>query len=202
MTDVFIIGGGPAAVSCALVLGSAYRKEFASARKITLLAHQKASYLQDALLNNVYGILPGTSGKDLLHESLSHLQQTYPHVEIIHNEKVTEVIRLNAGFQIKTNENIYLAKTVVVATNSTSAFNIEGLTKYFIPHEKSIPSKNRVQLKNDNHLVDDNLFVAGTLAGLPSQVSIAAGSGAFVATEILTQWNNGLPAHSHDSIKK
>ncbi|HLV45869.1 MAG TPA: FAD-dependent oxidoreductase [Flavobacterium sp.] len=202
MTDVFIIGGGPAAVSCALVLASAYRKEIASDKKITLVAHQKGSYLQDALLNNVYGIKPGTLGKDLLQQSLSHLQETYPHVEIIHDEKVTEVIRLNDKFQIKTNENIYWAKTVVVATNSTATFSIEGLNQYVIPHQNSNPAKNRIQLKNNNHLVDENIFVAGTLAGLPSQVSIAAGSGAFVATEILTQWNNGIPTHSHDSIKK
>src|SRR5690606_12756046 len=100
MTDVFIIGGGPAAVSCALVLGSAHQKTIASDKKITLVAHQKAAYLQDALLNNVYGIKPGTLGKDVLQQSLSHLQETYPHVEVILHEKVTEVIRLKDKFQI------------------------------------------------------------------------------------------------------
>src|SRR5690606_41405800 len=117
MTDVFIIGGGPAAVSCALVLASAYRKEIASDKKITLVAHQKGSYLQDALLNNVYGIKPGTLGKELLRQSISQLQETYPHVEIINEEKVTEVIRQNYKSQSKTNENISWAKTVIEETN-------------------------------------------------------------------------------------
>lgn len=202
MIDVFIIGGGPAAVSCALVLGSAHQKEITAGKTITLLAHQKASYLQDALLNNVYGVPAASLGKDLLEQSLLQLQNTYPHVEVIQQEKVIEVVRLGDFFQIKTNENIYKAKTVVVATNSTAVFDIDGLSQYVIPHQKSNPKKNRIQLQNQEHKVADGLYVAGTLAGLPSQVSIAAGSGAFVATEILTDWNNGMPAHAHDSVKK
>jgi hypothetical protein len=39
--------------------------------------------------------------------------------------------------------------------------------------------------------VAEGIYVAGTLAGWRSQLSIAAGSGA-VATDILTLWNNGL----------
>lgn len=201
MIDVLIIGGGAAAVSCALVLGSAHKKAFVADKNITLIAHQKGSFLQDALLNNVYGVQPGTLGKDLLEQSASHLKEAYPHIDVCPNERVVEVVRLKEFFQIKTNDNIYLAKTVVIATNSSS-FHIDGLSQYLIPHQKSNPSKNRVQLNNHNHLVDENLFVAGTLAGLPSQVSIAAGSGAFVATEILTMWNNGMPTHAHDSVKK
>jgi hypothetical protein len=43
--------------------------------------------------------------------------------------------------------------------------------------------------------------VIGTLAGWRSQLAIAAGSGAAVATDILTLWNNGVQTHSHDSIR-
>jgi len=35
-----------------------------------------------------------------------------------------------------------------------------------------------------------------------SQLAIAAGSCAAVATDILTYWNNGIAAQSHDAIKK
>jgi len=34
-----------------------------------------------------------------------------------------------------------------------------------------------------------------------SQLAIAAGSGAAVATDILTLWNKGISSQSHDSIK-
>jgi len=40
------------------------------------------------------------------------------------------------------------------------------------------------------------------LAGWRSQVAIAAGSGAAVATDILTLWNGGIQTHAHDSIRK
>jgi hypothetical protein len=57
-------------------------------------------------------------------------------------------------------------------------------------------------LKNNDHLVAEGLYVAGTLAGHRSQLTIAAGSGAAVATDILTLWNGGIETHSHDSIRK
>ena len=53
----------------------------------------------------------------------------------------------------------------------------------------------------ENHLVKPNLFVTGTLAGCRSQLTIAAGSGASVATDILTEWNEGIPTQVHDSIR-
>ena len=56
----------------------------------------------------------------------------------------------------------------------------------------------RIQLINNDHKVAENIYVAGVLAGLRSQFAIAAGSGASVATDILTQWNNGSPAMIHD----
>jgi hypothetical protein len=37
---------------------------------------------------------------------------------------------------------------------------------------------------------------------LRSQLSIAAGSGASVATDILTLWNSGTHSQVHDSIRK
>ena len=41
----------------------------------------------------------------------------------------------------------------------------------------------------------------GTLAGWRSQLAIASGSGAAVATDILTLWNDGIQTHAHDSIR-
>ncbi len=73
---------------------------------------------------------------------------------------------------------------------------------YLEPHKKSIPEKNRIQLRNNDHKVADGIYVCGTLAGHRSQLSIAAGSGAAVATDILVLWNGGLETHSHDSIRK
>ena len=62
--------------------------------------------------------------------------------------------------------------------------------------------KNRIQLKNNDHLVTRGIYVAGVLAGHRSQLSIAAGSGAAVATDILTLWNEGNHSMVHDALGK
>ena len=202
MYDVLIIGGGVSGVSCALVLGSANKKPFAADKKIGIITHQKASNLQEALFNNAYGIPAGTLGADLLTQSVAQLKEQYPHVDQIENEKVLKIEGQAGNFTVVTNKKSYLTKLVVVAINSSQTFGIEGLMQYVIPHKKAIPEKNRIQLINNDHLVTDGIYVAGTLAGWRSQLAIAAGSGASVATDILTLWNDGIHAQAHDSIRK
>lgn len=202
MFDVLIIGGGASGISCALVLGSASNKPYAEGRRIGVFTHQKASALQDGLYNNVYGIAPGKLGKDILAESLEHLSSAYPHVEQLPNEKVMSVTGNCGNFTVTTNKNTYHAKIVVVAVGSAGTFFIDGLMGYVKPHHKAVTEKNRVQLSNADHVVTEGIYVAGTLAGHRSQLSIAAGSGAAVATDILTLWNSGIPSQHHDSIRK
>jgi pyruvate/2-oxoglutarate dehydrogenase complex dihydrolipoamide dehydrogenase (E3) component len=202
MFDVLIIGGGVSGMSCALVLGSVHKKAFAIDKKIGVIVHQKASYLQDGLFNNAYGIPAGTLGVDLLLNSKKQLQEQYPHVTQIEGEKVLKINGVQGDFTITTNKSSYTAKSIVIAIGSSNPFTISGLEEFVIPHEKSIPEKNRIQLKNIDHKVTEGIYVVGTLAGWRSQLSIAAGSGAAVATDILTLWNNGIETHSHDSIRK
>lgn len=199
--DTLIIGGGAAGMSCALVLGSGLKKSFAADRKVGIIIHQRASHLQSALFNNVLGVAPGTTGKEILASGIQQLNEHYPEVVQMEKEKVVELCTLEDSFRIITNKNEYFAASVVVAVGYTSAFDIKGLEKYVIPHAKAKASKNRVQLKNQDHLVKPGLFVAGTLAGHRSQFSIATGSGAAVATDILTGWNNGQHTKVHDSLK-
>ncbi|RZJ71526.1 MAG: NAD(P)/FAD-dependent oxidoreductase [Flavobacterium sp.] len=202
MFDVLIIGGGVAGVSCALVLGSAHKRPYAEGKRIGILTHQKASALQDGVYNNAYGIAPGTLGKDLLSQSLEHLAKLYPTVEQLPGEKVMGVEGTAGNFTVTTNKNAYTAKIVVVAVGSAGTFFVEGLMDHVMPHKKALPEKNRIQLTNDDHLVAEGLYVAGTLAGQRSQLSIAAGSGASVATDIMSLWNSGTHSQYHDSIRK
>ena len=202
MFDVLIIGGGVSGVSCALVLGSAQNKAFASGKNIGILTHQKSTNLQEALFNNAYGIPAGTLGSDLMIESTKQLHEQYPHVVQIENEKVMQIEGKPGEFTVVTNKKSYLTKIIVVAINASATFAIEGLMQYVIPHKKAIPAKNRIQLENNDHFVAEGIYVAGTLAGWRSQLAIAAGSGASVATDILTLWNDGNHAQAHDSIKK
>ena len=202
MLDVLIIGGGVSGVSCALVLGSAKNKSFVSDKQIGIITHQKTSSLQEALFNNAYGIAPGKLGSELLTESLQQLQNLYPHITQIESEKVIALTGKFPNFTVVTNKNSYTAKNIVVAIGASNTFAIEGLMNFVEPHKKSIAEKQRIQLYNDDHLVAEGIYVAGTLAGHRSQLAIAAGSGAAVATDILTLWNNGISGQSHDSIKK
>ena len=86
--DVLIIGGGVAGMSCALVLGSAALKPYAKDKKTGIVMHQKASALDGALFNNVLGIVPGTTGREILETGRKQLRETYPHIVQINNEKV------------------------------------------------------------------------------------------------------------------
>lgn len=202
MYDVLIIGGGVSGMSCALLLGSAYKKSFVADKKIGIITHQKASSLQDALFNNAYGIPAGKLGSELLTESVEHLKNQYPHIDQIQGEKVLKIEGEVDNFTVITNKNSYTAKIVVIGIGASNPFTIEGLEEYVIPHQKTIPEKNRIQLKNTDHKVTEGIYVIGTLAGWRSQLAIASGSGAAVATDIMTLWNNGVHVQSHDSIRK
>lgn len=199
--DLLIIGGGVSGISCALVVASAKNKPFVTNKKIGIFTHQKASSLREGLYNNAYGISPGTLGSDLLTESIQHLSETYPHVAQIPDEKVLKIEGTFPNFTVTTNKNTYRTNTIVIGIGSTNTFAIEGLMQYIEPHQKSLPEKQRIQLKNSDHKVSEGIYVVGTLAGWRSQLAIAAGSGAAVATDVLTLWNGGVQTHSHDSIK-
>ena len=202
MFDVLIIGGGVSGMSCALVLGSAHKKPFVSDKKIGIIRHQKTSSLQEAIFYNAYGVPSGKLGSELLTESTENLQELYPHVIQIEGEKVLKVEGEFPNFMVTTNKNSYQTKSIVVAIGYSNTFDIEGLMNFVESHKKAIVEKQRIQLKNDDHKVADGIYVVGTLAGWRSQLAIAAGSGAAVATDILTLWNNGISSQSHDSIKK
>lgn len=202
MFDVLLIGGGVSGMSCALVLGSAKNKPFATDKKIGIITHQKTSALQEALINNGYGIPPGKLGVDLLTESIQHLSETYPHISQIPDEKVLKIEGEFPEFSVITNKNTYKTKIIVIGIGSANTFAIEGLMNFVEPHQKALPEKQRIQLKNNDHKVADGIYAIGTLAGWRSQVAIAAGSGAAVATDILTLWNGGVQTHAHDSIRK
>lgn len=202
MFDVIIIGGGVSGVSCALLLGSAKQKPFAIDKKIGIISHQKASSLQNAVFNNAYGIAPGKLGSELLDESLEHLHKLYPNVEQFSGEKVLEIQGEVGNFTLITNKNSYKAKLVAIGIGASNPFCIEGLEEFVVSHKKAAPEKNRLQLKNEDHLVKEGVYAMGTLAGHRSQLTIAAGSGASVATDILTLWNDGKPVQVHDALEK
>ena len=200
MFNALIIGGGVAGMQCALVLGSGLKKPYAENKKVGVIMHQRSSHLQNALFNNVLGLPSGTLGSDVLAAGKKQLTSKYPNVTQIEQEKVISITIQNHFHIVKTNKNEYKTQVIVLALNYAKPFLIKGLEAYLEPHQSAKVSKDRIQLRNENYLVTENVYVCGTLSGCRSQFSIAAGSGATVATDILTLWNNGEHSQVHDKI--
>ncbi len=197
---MLIIGGGVAGMQCALVLGSGLKKPYAANKKVGVILHQRSSHLQNALFNNVLGLPSGTLGTDVLTAGKKQLTKNYPNVSQIEGEKVISIAIKNGFNIVKTTKNEYKAQVIVFALNYAKPFLIKGLEAYLEPHQKAKASKDRIQLRNENYLVTEGVYVCGTLSGCRSQFAIAAGSGANVATDILTLWNNGEHSQVHDKI--
>mgnify|MGYP001566648513 FL=1 len=200
MFDALIIGGGVAGMQCALVLGSGLKKPYAINKKVGVIMHQRSSHLQNALFNNVLGLPSGTLGADVLTAGKNQLTTNYPNITQIEGEKVISITIQNNCHIVKTTKNEYKAQVIVLALNYAKPFLIKGLEAYLEPHQKAKASKDRIQLRNENYLVTEGVYVCGTLSGCRSQFAIAAGSGATVATDILTLWNNGEHSQVHDKI--
>ena len=198
--DVLIIGGGVSGLQCALVLGSAKEKPFAMDKKIGVIVHQKASHLQNALFNNVLGLPAKTIGRNILVEGRQQLSTLYPTISQIEMEKVISVDDLKDVYKIVTNKGTYTSKIIIIALNYSKPFTITGLENFIEPHEKANPEKDRIQLKNKEGFIKDGLYCCGTIAGCRSQFAIAAGSGAAVATDILTLWNGANHVKIHDKL--
>jgi len=200
MFDVLIIGGGVAGMQCALVLGSGLKKPYAINKKVGVIMHQRSSHLQNALFNNVLGLPTGTLGSNVLAAGKNQLTTNYPNITQIEGEKVISITIQNHFHIVKTNKNEYKTQVIVLALNYAKPFLIKGLEAYLDSHQRAKASKDRIQLRNENYLVTENVYVCGTLSGCRSQFAIAAGSGATVATDILTLWNNGEHSQVHDKI--
>ena len=200
MFDALIIGGGVAGMQCALVLGSGLKKPYAANKKVGVIIHQRSSHLQNALFNNVLGLPSGTLGTDVLTAGKKQLTRNYPNITQIEGEKVISITIQNHFHIVKTIKNEYKTQVIVLALNYAKPFLIKGLEAYLEPHQRAKASKDRIQLRNENYLVTENVYVCGTLSGCRSQFAIAAGSGATVATDILSLWNNGEHSQVHDKI--
>ena len=122
MYDSIIIGAGPAGISAALYLKRA--------NKNVLVLYYGESQLEKAhKIDNFYGFKDGISGKDLYQNGIDQARNLG--VEVL-NEEVLDI--KNAGlntFDIKTINNEYQAKSVVIATgNKKLKPNIDNIDKY------------------------------------------------------------------------
>jgi len=185
--DVVIIGGGPAGLSCAITLASANdRFDWSENRRYLVIDNSGGSDLIKAEINNVAGIKKGTLGKDLL-QQIKNQALEYENVEI-REDRVIKIDETDNGYKIETeNGNIYKGDILVIATGFHN-FDIEGLDVEIVENPKS-PRPGKIMIKhNGDFKVKDNLWVAGNAAGCFTMFLAAAGSGAHVACNIMSEW--------------
>ncbi len=198
MFDLLIVGGGPAAVSCGLVLSSAKNQEYMQGKKVAMIACDKVRDLDVAVLNNYYGVASDTKGKDLNIGELERLN-SFNFIEQLPEDEIKSVFTKDGVFEVQTVENTYLAKQVVLAIgHSPKIEKIAGLENYITEHKKSLPGQKKYALKNTDLVVTEGLYAAGLTSGCASQVAIAVGTGADLAIRLMTKWNDNVFTHYHD----
>lgn len=122
MYDVIIIGAGPAGITAGL-----YTKR--ANLKTLILYKDKSSLEKTDKIENFYGFEEPIDGKELYNKGIKQAQNLGIKLE---KEEVTniEIDTLNT-FKVSTDKNIYLAKSIILATgNKRNLPNIEGVEKF------------------------------------------------------------------------
>lgn len=193
--DVVIIGGGPAGMSCAITIASAWEKPWFKDRRIMVIDDERSD-LEKALLNNAPGVPQGTTGHDLIKQLKKQLAH-YP-AGIHRTARALRVRRHpDGGFEIALDDGTTPRCWTLVLATGYKRWELEGLDREPVPHPRG-GKANRFMLEHDGcYLVEPDLHVAGLLAGGSSQFAIAAGIGAQVGVDILSEWA-GKRTHVHE----
>ena len=121
MIDLIIVGAGPAGISAGL-----YAKR---ANTNVLILYNGESNLEKAeKIDNYYGFENGISGKDLYEIGIKQAQNIGIKVK---KEEVIHIEQSLNGFEIKTTENLYESRALIIATgNKKIRPNIKGINEF------------------------------------------------------------------------
>ena len=121
MIDVIIIGAGPAGISASL-----YAKR---ANNNVLILYNGESNLEKAeKIDNYYGFENGISGQELYNIGIKQAENIGVKVK---KEEVLEIDQITNGFEVKTTDNLYQSKTIIIATgNKKIRPNIKGIEEF------------------------------------------------------------------------
>lgn len=171
--DVAIIGGGISGLSAAIFTGHVGLKTVVFDAGVSQVKKVSA-------LNNNLGT-PGISGEELLEK---YQQQVKEYGEL-KNVKVESLQKEGDVFTLQADGETYEATRVIVATNlNTELLEALGLEIGVNENIKSGKIKKVVGVNWEGVTSIPNLYIAGLLAGVPSQVMIAAGQGAAVGVRV------------------
>lgn len=121
MYDIIIIGAGPAGISASL-----YAKR---ANMNVLVIYKGTSNLENATkIENYYGFPDGITGQDLYNSGIMQAKNLGVDFRV---SEVTSIEYQQDGFNVKTPENEYNAKSVIISTgNKKLKPNIKGINEF------------------------------------------------------------------------
>lgn len=122
MYDVIIIGAGPAGISASI-----YSKRLGLD---ALVFYSGPSELQKAQkIDNYYGFKSGIIGEELYNNGIEQAKNLG--IEIIEEEIIDIQINEKSCFNVKTKDNLFEAKSIIIATgNKRIKPNIKGIEKF------------------------------------------------------------------------
>ncbi|WP_239618802.1 FAD-dependent oxidoreductase [Cohnella mopanensis] len=186
MYDIAIIGGGPAGASAAIFTAKAGKK--------TLVIDSDQSVTKRAWVENHYGV-DGITGPDLV--AIGKKQATKFGTEFV-AAKATKLTAGDGFITIETDGETYEAGHVILATGmlvdlaEASGVRTKPGTE---PRIKTI-----IECSPEGKSSIDNIWAAGTVAGVSMHTIITAGDGAKVAINVISEIN-GDRYVDHDVLK-
>ncbi|MBR0427318.1 MAG: NAD(P)/FAD-dependent oxidoreductase [Clostridia bacterium] len=121
MYDVTIIGAGPAGISAAL-----YAKR--ANLNVLVLYFGESNLEQASKIDNYYGFVDGISGKDLFKDGIKQAENLGVEVKKL---EVLGIEPTSETFKVKTENEIFETKTVIIATGNRKVKpNIKGIKEF------------------------------------------------------------------------
>lgn len=186
MYDVAIIGAGPAGGSAAIFSAKAGKK--------TIVLDSNKSITKRAWMENHYGA-PSIAGPDLVETGFNQAKKFG--AEFVETT-VTSVSKTEYGVKVVTENGEYETKHVIIASGMmTDVAEASGL-KTKDGTEPRIKTIFDVDAAGKTNV--ENVWAAGTCAGVSMHTIITAGDGAKVAINVISELN-GERYVDHDVLK-
>lgn len=171
--DVIVIGGGPAGLSAAMYL--------AKAEKSVLVVDDNRSIISKAWLLNTYLGVNDQLGESFLEQATKQVQDMGVQFLMLTVDTYKEEDGL---FVLETEEGSYSASQLILA--SGMQFGVSELLGLELEENTEPWMKQQIKVDHRGRTSKANVYAAGVVAGVTSQAIIAAGHGAQVALNLLS----------------
>jgi len=189
MMDVIVVGGGVSGLSAAIFTANA-------GLKTVVLNDGKSQIERSSSVKNIPGFPEEISGVEWVQRAKQQVEKFKGELK---EEKVVEVVKGEDGtFEVKTENETYQTKYLVIATNVNkdliAPFGYDATVNNYVPGNKA---KSIDNIPFTGETTVENLYLAGVITKIPSQVSVALGQGVAVGIAVVSK-AQGTPYMWHD----